>query len=91
MARQIMVAALAAITIVSINNIVMGRKWINFATPPNVTYDVNELMENSELIQAQEIEVRKSMNKLIKSMDWDIDNFKHDFKKYIDKTNERVH
>ena len=90
MNRQFNMAALAVIVFISVNNIVMARQWINFAMPPNVTYDVKELTENPELIQAQEIEVRKSMNKLIKSMDRDIDNFKNDFKKYIDKTNARV-
>ena len=47
-------------------------------------------MDNPELIQAKEIQVWETMNRLVQSMGRDIDNFKHSFQNMVLDTQQHV-
>jgi len=66
------------------------KKWVTLKSEPNVTYDVNDLEFEPELIAAESIEVAPSLTRLIKSMERDLDQFSTNFKKHIDETIHRA-
>ena len=44
------------------------RKWVHFKEEENITYDVQDLIDEPEILSTNSIEVRPQLNKLIQSM-----------------------
>ena len=55
-----------------------------------MTYDIQDLNDEPELLSTYSIEVRPTFNKLIQSMEKDIEQFKTEFQKHIDETGFRA-
>ena len=66
------------------------RKWVHLIDKDNITYSVQDLEEEPELLSTESIEVQPTLNRLIQSMEKDIEQFKTDFQKHIDETVLRV-
>ena len=62
------------------------RKWVHFKEEENITYDIQDLNDEPEILSTDSIEVRSQLNKLIQSMENDIEKFKTEFQKRIDDT-----
>ena len=60
------------------------QKWVLFKEEENITYDVQDLTDKPEILSTDSIEVRPQLNKLIQSMENDIEKFKTEFQKRID-------
>ena len=54
-------------------------------------YDVQDLIDEPEILSTDSIEVRPQLNKLIQSMENDIEKLKTEFQKRIDETVSRTH
>ena len=57
------------------------RKWVHFKEEQNIKYDVQDLINEPEILSTDSIEVRPQLNKLIQSMENDIEKFKTEFQK----------
>ena len=57
------------------------RKWVHFKEEENITYDVQDLIDEPEILSTDSIEVQPQLNKLIQSMENDIENFKTEFQR----------
>ena len=66
------------------------RKWVHFKEEENITYDVQDLIDEPEILSTDSIEVQLQLNKLIQSMENDIKKFKTEFQKRIDDTISRT-
>ena len=62
------------------------RKWVQLKDEDNITYDVQDLHDEPELLSTDSIEVQLTLNKQIQSMEKDIEQFKTEFQKHIDET-----
>ena len=67
------------------------KKWVQFVEEDNISYNTAELDFEPELISAETVEVAPKINRLIQSMEEDIEQFRNDFEKKIDETILRVH
>ena len=52
------------------------RKWVHFKEEENITYDVQDLIDEPEILSTDSIEVHLQLNKLIQTMENDIEKFK---------------
>ena len=66
------------------------RKWVHFKEEENITYDVQDLIDAPEILSTDSIEVQLQLNKLIQSMENDIEKFKTEFQKRIDEIVSRT-
>ena len=66
------------------------KKWVQFLEEDNISYDKAELEFEPELISAETVDVAPKINRLIQSMEEDIEQFRNDFEKKIDETILRV-
>ena len=66
------------------------KKWVQFLEEEKVGYDKKDLDFEPEIISAESVEVISKLNRLIQSMEEDIEQFKYDFQKKIDQTILRV-
>ena len=48
------------------------RKWVHFKEEENITYDVQDLIDEPEILSTDSIEVQLQLNKLIQTMENDI-------------------
>ena len=46
-----------------------GRVWVKLLPPDNTTYDIDDVTDAPELIQAEEIEVNEHLNQLVETME----------------------
>ena len=46
-----------------------GRDWVKLLPPDNATYDIDDVTDVPELIQAEEIEVNEHLNQLVETME----------------------
>ena len=67
------------------------QKWVHFKEEENITYDVQDLIDEPEILSTDSIEVQPQLNKLIQSMENDIEKFKTEFQKRIDDMVSRTH
>ena len=67
------------------------KKWVQFLKEENIPYNKEDLDLKPEIISTESIEVTPRLNRLIESMEEDIEQFKNDFQKKIDETILRVH
>ena len=67
------------------------QKWIHFKEEENITYDEQDLIDEPEILSTDSIEVQLQLNKLIQSMENDIEKFKTEFQKRIDDTVSCTH
>ena len=67
------------------------KKWVQFVEEDNISYNTAELDFEPELISAETVEVAPKINRLVQSMEEDIEQFRNDFEKKIDETILRVH
>ena len=67
------------------------QKWVHFKEEENITYDLQDLIDKPEILSTDSIEVRLQLNKLIQSMENDIEKFKTEFQKRINDTVSRTH
>ena len=66
------------------------KKWVQFLEEENIGYNKEDLDFEPEIISAESVEVVPKLNRLIQSMEEDIEQFKNDFQKKIDETILRV-
>ena len=59
------------------------RKWVHLMDEDNITYNVQDLDDEPELLSTNSIEVQPTLNKLIQSMEKDIEQLKTEFQKHI--------
>ena len=67
------------------------KKWVQFLEEENISYNKAELDFEPEIISAETMDVAPKLNRLIQSMEEDIEQFRHDFEKKIGETILRVH
>ena len=67
------------------------KKWVQFLEEENISYDKADLDFEPEIISAETVDVAPKLNRLIQSMEEDIEQFRNGFKKKIEKTILRVH
>ena len=68
------------------------QKWVHFKEEENITYDVQDLIDEPKIISTDSIEVQPQLNKLIQSMENDInEKFKTEFLKRIDDMISHTH
>ena len=67
------------------------KKWVQFLEKEKISYNTDDLDLKPEIISAESIEVAPKLNRLVESMEEDIEQFKNDFQKKIDETILRVH
>ena len=66
------------------------KKWVQFLEEENISYNKAELNFEPEIISAETVDVAPKLNRLIQSMEEDIEQFRNDFEKKIDETILRV-
>ena len=67
------------------------KKWVQLREEENICYDKAKLDFEPEIISAETVDIAPKLNRLIQSMEEDIEQFRNDFQKKIDKTILRVH
>ena len=67
------------------------HKWVHFKEDENITYDVQDWMNEPEILLTDSTDVQPQFNKLIQKMEKDIEKFKAEFQKKIDQTVSRAH
>ena len=67
------------------------NKWVQFLEEENISYNKAELDSEPEIISAETVDVAPNVNRLIQSMEEDIEQFRNDFEKKIGETILRVH
>ena len=67
------------------------KKWVQFLEEENISYNKAELDFEPEIISAETMDVAPKLNRLIQSMEENIEQFRNDFEKKIGKTILRVH
>ena len=67
------------------------KKWVQFLEEENISYNKAELDFEPEIISAETVDVTPKLNRLIQSMEEDIEQFRNDFEKKIGETILRVH
>ena len=67
------------------------KKWVQFLEEENISYNKAELNFEPEIISAETVDIAPKLNRLIQSMEEDIEQFRYDFEKKIDETILRVH
>ena len=58
--------------------------------PDNATYDIDDVTNIPELIQAEEIQVNEQFNRLVETMERDMDQFQENFRNLIHDTHSRA-
>ena len=66
------------------------KKWVQFLEEENISYNKAELDFEPEIISAETVDVAPKVNRLIQSIEEDIEQFRNDFEKKIDETILRV-
>ena len=66
------------------------KKWVQFLEEENISYDKADLNFEPEIILAETVDVAPKLNRLIQSMEEDIEQFRNDFQKKINETILRV-
>ena len=66
------------------------KKWVQFLEEENISYDKADLDLEPEIISAETVDVAPKLNRMIQSMEEDIEQFRNDFQKKIDETILRV-
>ena len=67
------------------------RKWVQFLQEENISYDKADLNFEPELISTETVDVAPKLNRLIQSMEENIEQFRNDFQQKTDETILRVH
>ena len=67
------------------------KKWVQFLKEEHISYDKAKLDLEPEIISTETVDVAPKLNRLIQSMEEDIEQFRNDFEKKIDETILRVH
>ena len=67
------------------------KKWVQFLEEENISYNKAEWDFEPEIISAETVDIAPKLNRLIQSMEEDIEQFRNDFEKKIGKTILRVH
>ena len=67
------------------------KKWVQFLEEEKISYDKADLDFEPETISAETLDVAPKLNRLIQSMEEDIEQFRNGFEKKIDETILRVH
>ena len=68
-----------------------GRDWVKLLPPDNATYDIDDVTDIPELIQADEIQVNEQFNRLVETMERDMDQFQENFRNLIQDTHSCAH
>ena len=67
------------------------RNGYSFWKKKKISYDKADLDFEPEIISAETVDIAPKLNRLIQSMEEDIEQFRNDFQKKIDETILRVH
>ena len=67
------------------------KKWVQLLEEKNISYNKADLDFEPEIISAETVDVAPKLNRLIPSMEEDIEQFRNDFQKKIDETILREH
>ena len=66
------------------------KKWVQFLEEENISYNKAELDFEPEIISAETVDIAPKLNRLIQSMEEDIEQLRNDFEKKIGETILRV-